>query len=83
MKTKKVKIELASGEKIIIGEQMEAENKEALKRRIASQMNVKHISIKTVHEHRMIVFTILLAVVYAVVFFLVYYISNSINVWLK
>ncbi len=80
MKTKKVKIELASGEKIIIGEQMEAENKEALKRRIASQMNVKHISIKTVHEHRMIVFTILLAVVYAVVFFLVYYISNSINV---
>ena len=80
MKTKKVKIELASGEKIIIGEQMEAENKEALKRRIASQINVKHISIKTVHEHRMIVFTILLAVVYAVVFFLVYYISNSINV---
>lgn len=80
MKTKKVKIELASGEKIIIGEQMEAENKEALKRRIASQMNVKHISIKTVHEHRMIVFTILLAVVYAVVLFLVYYISNSINV---
>ena len=80
MKTKKVKIELVSGEKIIIGEQMEAENKEALKRRIASQMNVKHISIKTVHEHRMIVFTILLAVVYAVVFFLVYYISNSINV---
>ena len=80
MKTKKVKIELASGEKIIISEQMEAENKESLKRRIASQMNVKHISIKTVHEHRMIVFTILLAVVYAVVFFLVYYISNSINV---
>lgn len=77
MKTKKVKIELASGEKIIIGEQMEAENKEALKRRIASQMNVKHISIKTVHEHRMIVFTILLAVVYAVVFFLVYYIAKS------
>lgn len=80
MKTKKVKIELASGEKIIIGEQMEAENKEALKRRIASQINAKHISITTVHEHRMIVFTIVLAVVYAVVFFLVYYISNSINV---
>jgi len=76
MKTKKVKIELASGEKIIISEQMEAENKEALKRRISSQMNVKHISIKTVHEHRMIVFTIVLAVVYAVVFFLVYYIAK-------
>ena len=77
MKTKKVKITTSSGEKIIINEPMEAENKEALKRRIASQMNVKHIGITTVHAHRMICFTIVLAVVYAVVFFLVYYLAKS------
>ena len=80
MRTKKVKITTASGEKIIINEPMEAENKEALKQRISSQINVKHISITTVHAHRMICFTIVLAVVYAVVFFLVYYLANSINV---